>query len=289
MTVATQVMESAGHLSWFTQRSGNTNGLRPSRFPHTQQRRCRSVLVPGLARDIRVKFASTRDEWEQAFQLVADQYQARGYEEAGADCRFTSYHALPSTVVLVAKDGTRVVATLSLVPDNPLLGLPLENLYRTEIQELRRRGRRLFEGGSLAERGLGLREFIQVFTTLMQFAWQHQVGQGADTTVIAVNPRHRKFYTRLHGYLPLGPRRAYDKVHGHPAESYYLDPKLMAARVPEMHQRIFGQELPHDALVAPRMPRHLIYYFAARSSQTRLGAIDQILWNVDASGGPRRR
>lgn len=149
-------------------------------------------------------------------------------------------------------------------------------------------GRRLFETGSLADRNLGTREFVQVFLALMQLGWQHMTRRGADTTVIAVNPRHSTFHTRLHGFLPLGPRRAYDKVQGHPAEAFYLDPHLMAAHVPEMYQRMFGRELPAEALAAPRMPEHLIYYFAARSSQTQLATVQQILWTVKASGSPRR-
>lgn len=247
-----------------------------------------SVPVPGISRDIRVKIASTRDEWEQAFQLVADNYQTRGYEKAGADLRFTSYHALPESVVLVAKAGPKVVATLTLIQDNLLIGLPLEGLYRAEVQELRRQGRHIVEAGNLADRDLGTREFVQVFLALMQMGWQYALRNGADTTVVTVNPRHSNFYTRLHGFLPLGPRRAYDRVQGHPAEAFYLDSHLMAARVPEMHQRIFGRDLPPQALAAPLMPEHLIYYFAARSSQTRLPAVEQILWNVKSCGSPRR-
>jgi hypothetical protein len=190
--------------------------------------------------------------------------------------------------VLIAKSAGRVVATFTLVPDNTLLGLPLEQLYRTEVQELRHRGRRLVETGSLADRDLTTREFIHVFQGLMQLGWQYVVSRGADTTVIAVNPRHSQYYTRLHGFLPLGPRRAYDKVNGHPAEAFYVGPEMMAARVPETYQRIFGQPVPADTLVAPRLPPHLVYYFAAQSSQTSLGAVQQVLWNVEAHGSPRR-
>jgi hypothetical protein len=254
----------------------------------TRQRIFRSIPVPGVARNIEVKFASTRSEWEEAFHLVADNYRARGYEEASADCHFTSYHALPDTVVLVAKLGGQVVATMSVVPDNPLLGLPLEDLYRLEVQELRRQGRRLAETGSLAERGLTAREFRHVFTALMQLAWQHQMQKGNTTAVIAVNPRHSNFYTRVHGFLPLGPRRAYVRVQGHPAEGFFLDPLTMAVRAPDVHQKIFGVPLPAEVLVAPPMPEHLVYYFAARSSQTRLGMVEQIRWHTVACGSPRR-
>ena len=63
-----------------------------------------SIRVPGVARDIRVKIASERAEWRDAFQLVSCNYQARGYEEPFASkVRFTPYHALPDVVTLVAK------------------------------------------------------------------------------------------------------------------------------------------------------------------------------------------
>src|SRR5262249_58286565 len=104
-----------------------------------------TVPVPGIRRDIHVKIASTPWEWEQAFQLVADNYQARGYEAPGTDFRFTSYHALPDTMVLVARESDKVVATLSLVADNTLLGLPLENIYRAELNDLRRSGPAVYE------------------------------------------------------------------------------------------------------------------------------------------------
>src|SRR5689334_1568882 len=78
----------------------------------------RWVVIAGVGRQIRVKIASEREELEQAFRLLADRYKARGYESSDAgEFRFTPYHALRGTVTLVAKDGDRVVATLSLVPD----------------------------------------------------------------------------------------------------------------------------------------------------------------------------
>src|SRR6516164_7685911 len=102
-----------------------------------------SVRVPGISRDIQVKRASEPDEWEQAYQMVAANYKARGYEAPSPkQVRFTPYHALPDTVTFVAKYQGRVVATLSMVLDNSLLGLPIEAVYPDEIAELRLQGRR---------------------------------------------------------------------------------------------------------------------------------------------------
>src|SRR4051812_116170 len=63
-----------------------------------------SIEVPGLDRSIRVKIASELEELEGAFQLLAENYQARGYEKPSTKLfRFTPYHVLPGTVTLVAK------------------------------------------------------------------------------------------------------------------------------------------------------------------------------------------
>ena len=49
-----------------------------------------AVPVPGVRSDITVKIASEPEEWEQAFQLVAANYQERGYDDGvGKPFRFT--------------------------------------------------------------------------------------------------------------------------------------------------------------------------------------------------------
>jgi hypothetical protein len=166
------------------------------------------------------------------------------------------------------------------------LGLPLEGLYREEVRGLRRQGRRLFETGSLASRDLELREFVQVFQTLMHLGWQYMTGRGLDTTVIAVNPRHSAYYQRLCGFVSLGPRRAYDKVRGAPAEAFYLDPDLMRARAPAMHRRFFAAPLPKECLQAPRLPVELVRHFARHSSQTDPRTVEQLLWLREHAGWP---
>jgi hypothetical protein len=159
----------------------------------------RPVPVAGVSREICVKIATTRSEWEDAFRLVARTYRSRGYEpEDTHDLRFTPFHALPNTVTFVAKHGDEVVATLSLVLDNVLLGLPMEGLYGPEIAGLRGAGRRLVEVTSLADQNLSLREFTPVFLALMRVMSQYGIRQNADTWAITINPRHRLFYTR-HG------------------------------------------------------------------------------------------
>jgi hypothetical protein len=227
-----------------------------------------SFRVPGLARDIQVKIASELHEFKQAFELLASNYRARGYEAPGEKpYRFTSYHALPGTVTLVAVDHGRVVATLTLVPDSDLLGLPMESIYGREVARLRRQGFRPAEAICLADSGLSIREFVQVFKALIKLAMQYHARRSGDSWIITVNPRHSNFYQKVLGFVPLGPQRSYPTVQNHPAEAYLLTVASMAANAPQMYQEVFGEPLPESVLTAPRWSEEHVRYFGARSSQ----------------------
>jgi hypothetical protein len=233
--------------------------------------------------------ASERREWEDAFHLVAQNYRSRGYEPADAKgLRFTSFHALPDTVTFVASCERQIVATLSLVMDNVLLGLPMETIYGAELLALRRQGRRVVEVTNLADRELGIREFVPVFVSLMRLMAQYAVHEGADALVISVNPRHSNFYRKVLGFVPLGECRAYPIVQNHPAEGFLLDVPLLRCNSPQMYEQIFGEALPAPALAAPRMPVPLVRYFAGRSSQTNGREVNAILTFVENYGSPRR-
>jgi hypothetical protein len=247
-----------------------------------------SFRVPGLSRDIQVKIATEQEEFEEAFELLAANYRARGYEApSDQPYRFTPHHALPGTVTLVAKHEGHVVATLSLVPDNAILGLPMESIYGEEIEQLRREGRKLAEVVSLADEGLSLREFIQVFKALIKLEKQYHARQGGDSWVITVNPRHRGFYQKVLGFASLGERRSYPKVQDHPAEAYLLDLELMATNAPQMYQEVFGDELPESVLTAGRWSVDRVRYFGSRSTQVEAQAIEDLLASIEFPEGPK--
>ncbi len=247
------------------------------------------VAVPQTRRDIEVKIASTAEEWEEAFRLVARCYKARGYEPPHAgDLRFTPFHALPDTVVFVAKEQGRVVVTLSLVPDNVLLGLPMEDLYHDEIEQLRGEGRRIVEVTCLADHQFTPREFTPVFTMLMRFVAQYGSCHGATTWVITINPRHRIFYRRIMGFVPFGRQKAYAAVQNHPAEAYLLDQPLLKRNAPEMFGKLYGSRLPREALTSTPMPRHLARAFGRRSRHTDDATVARIHDYVTEHGSPRR-
>jgi hypothetical protein len=250
----------------------------------------RALPVAGLSRDIRVKIASERAEWKDAFQLVASNYQACGYEVADAGAvRFTPYHALPDTVTFVAKHEGNVLMTMSLVPDNTRLGLPLEAIFGEEVRALRRQRRRMGEVISLAAaKELGMREFHRVFVALIRLMKQYHVSHGGDTWVITVNPKHRDFYTKALGYVPVGPSRPYGAVQGAPAEAYLVDMPLLKAGAPKMYQQLFAEWLPGDALVAPRMLPHMVRYLGGQSSKDSQQKIREVFDLDHFFSSPRR-
>jgi hypothetical protein len=247
-----------------------------------------SLPVPGLPHDFQVKIASERAEWEEAFELVAANYRARGYLPADAQgLHFTPYHALPDTMTVVARRRGLVIATLSCVTDNCLLGVPLAKLFPEEIRSLRQSGRRLAEATCLADTDLGSREFMAVFRLLIRVSLQWHVRQGGDTAVIAVHPNHRNFYARMFGFAPLGPCRPYATVQGAPAEAFWLDWELMQANAPRAFEEMFREPLPAAALQPSPMPRSLIEEFDRRSHQRFGHLLPGIFDHVDRFGSPR--
>jgi hypothetical protein len=249
----------------------------------------RKINVPGVARDIQVKIASERSEWEQAFRLLAANYQARGYETPGAQpFRFSPHHILSETITLVAKHGDRVVATLSLVPDTMVLGLPMESIFSDEIDALRQQGRRLAEATCLADEGLTIPEFVRVFKALIKLGMQYHVSQGGDSWVISVNPRHRNFYQKVLGFVPVGSCREYPTVQGHPAEAFMLDVELMRMHAPEAYREVFGEAIPDHVLEAPTCSPDLIRFFSNRSSLTDRKQVEE-LFDIVENTGPVRR
>jgi hypothetical protein len=201
-----------------------------------------SFRVPGLTRDIQVTIATQHGEFAGANALLAAGDRARG-DDGPAD-RFAPDHALPGTVTLVAKHDERIVATLSLVPDTPALGLPMERSYGPEVARLRHEGRRMAEAIRLADAGLSIREFVRVFKALIGLAIAYHGGRGGDTWLITIDPRHRRFCQRVLGFASLGPPRSCPTAQDHPAEAYRLDLESLEANAPPMDREDSGTSCP---------------------------------------------
>lgn len=101
-----------------------------------------------LPSELIFKQAETEDEIRQAFRLVHDSYVELDYmDRTESELRFSIFHALATTIVLVAKIGDEVIGTISIVPDSAI-GLPSDTTW--DLSKYRQKGKMIAEVASLA-------------------------------------------------------------------------------------------------------------------------------------------
>ncbi len=159
-----------------------------------------------------LKFAETRDEIEQVFSLVYRIYRQKKFitDPKPHKMLYSVYSLLPETVHIVAKSYLSVISNLTQIFDTPEFGLPMDVIYKPELDALRGRGRKLTELSALATP----REhrWKNVFHYLVQVMYWYSIYKGVDDVCIAVNPRHVRYYKSIFPFENLGPVRHYPRV-----------------------------------------------------------------------------
>lgn len=200
-----------------------------------------------LENEVAYKVADQAWERAEAFRLVY-----RAYVEAGlmrphpAEMRVMPHHLLPTTATFVALRGSRVVATVSMVGDGRL-GLPLECAYPQEVELLRGPGTWLGEVSALASAAEPVSS-IEVVIGLMRLMAQFSRRHGVDHLLVAVHPRHGRFYRRCLGFKALGGERAYPAVDNRPAVALHLDLSRLEEDPPASYGLFFGKAIDDEQL-----------------------------------------
>ncbi len=178
-----------------------------------------------------VKIAETVNEYEQSFRLTHDVYLHMGYirkpQPYGLLCGIHSL--LPETVIFVVKlNGDDVVSTLTEIPDTEAFGLPMDAIYKRELDALRNKGRRIAELSALVispnYRGKNL------FMPLVQAMYQYSRRWGVDDLCITVNPKHINFYKHILLFEDFGSERHYPRVNA-PAVALRVNMHHIAERL----------------------------------------------------------
>jgi len=199
-----------------------------------------------------VRPAASREELEQAFRLVYQSYLDRGYiEESPHRIRLSVFNAFPTSVTFVSVLRGTVVATISLVLDTPV-GLPMDEIYHDELQQLRSAGRRLIEVTMLADRRRELHRALPMLLELMKrvFDYATLVAQANDLC-ITVNPRHETYYESFLLFKPLGGLKSYPSVRNNPALAKRLNLDHVREQCEgneELIQRFFTDRTPLSVL-----------------------------------------
>lgn len=188
------------------------------------ERRFRAAGILDVGCDLNIRAAGSRDELEQAYRLVYLSYLHRDYiQESPAQLRLSLFNALPETATFVADLRGEIIATVTLVPDSPV-GLPMDEIYRHQIQALRDQGRRLAEVTMLADRRHEMRRALPVVLLLMKRVFDYStLVLKANDLCITINPRHEAYYQRFLLFQQLGGLKSYPSVRNNPALAERLD------------------------------------------------------------------
>ncbi len=139
------------------------------------------------------------EERASAFRLVYNSYLESGLGKPNSyGMRITPYHLLPTTEIFIASL-RRAIFTVSLINDGGL-GLPMEIVYGDEVARRRELGLAVSEASCLADRRSWFRGFFPVFVGITRLMAQYAKRRGLDELLVAVRPKHARFYRR---YLDL--------------------------------------------------------------------------------------
>ncbi|HEX7448222.1 MAG TPA: hypothetical protein VF306_11785, partial [Pirellulales bacterium] len=104
------------------------------------------------------------------------------------------------------------------------------------------------EVSSLADRRRHLSRSLPLFVQLMRLMVQSARQQGIRQLLVAVHPRHSRFYKRFLSFEPLGDEKSYPLVRNNPAVALLLDFDKLDRVRPVNYETFFGAPLPAEQL-----------------------------------------
>ncbi len=208
------------------------------------------VAIASPRRRLEISLAQSRSELIGAFQILYNAYVRAGLvNENPHQVRLTPFHLLPSTEVIIAKLVDTVTSTLTLVADGDS-GLPMDDMYGSDLDCIRQSGLRIAEIGCLADRRHSPIRFIKVFGELARLVVQVARNRGIGALVVATHPRHAGFYTRSFGFVQFGDVKQCPYVKGNPAVGMMLN--FGRIRETALHECLFGN--PYEERLLSREP-----------------------------------
>jgi hypothetical protein len=192
-----------------------------------------------------IKFAENRDEMAQSFALVYEQYLASGYisQPIPSKLHLSIYNFLPETCVLIFRTYLTVISTLTQIFDSEQFGLPMDALYRPELDALREQGRTITELSALATPSET--RWCNLMTFLSKTMFEYSRLKNVTDICIMVNPKHVNFYKTMFLFTDFGPERFYEDV-GAPAVALRIDMDNIEENVQEQYKNFEVEENLHS-------------------------------------------
>jgi len=178
----------------------------------------------------------------KAYEYVNNIYCREGYTTSESGNLWLSiFDALPDTTTLVAEDKNGDISGALTIVFDSSIGLPSDELYKNQIDRLRRRGRKISEiisFGINSKKKDSIKILAGLFYCAYLLSWR---AQKQNDFVIAVNPRHEKLYCGKLLFTRIGPLKQYSRVNGAPA--VLLNLPLSLPRKLKEKQRLFPLSL----------------------------------------------
>jgi hypothetical protein len=181
-------------------------------------------------KSVEYRVARTRAELESVYRIVYTEYLKQGYIHPNdVEMHYSLHNLLPSTTTFVALADDQVITTATVIPDSPL-GIPMDELYKKEVDTLR--GQKICEISMLtnssalfsgqASMMLNAKKMFLVFYLFKHMLDYIREYLHLDYICIAINPKHKTTYESLF-FKDLGGLKNYDKVNGAPAVAKALN------------------------------------------------------------------
>jgi hypothetical protein len=170
------------------------------------------------------KVAQDISEFESAYRLVHDEYVRCGYMDPNQiGMRFGVHNFLPESTTFIGSCDGLIALTISLFQDTDI-GLPMDSIFKEEIDRFRSQGRKVAEVGALAShpKFRNGNQNIPMYGDKIAYLYARDHLE-VDDLVIAVNPRHEWIYQHILLLEKIGERSSYDYVNGAAAVGYRLD------------------------------------------------------------------
>jgi len=157
----------------------------------------------GIERAFKIRLGNRPGPRGEARAIVERRYARRGY-------RLPADKRDPYLFTFLAYDDGQIVGTVGVRLDSDG-GLHADELYRTEVDLLRREGYRVCEFTRLALDSAFASK--PVLAALFHSAYLYAaVINGYSHAVIEVNPRHMTYYVKVLGFHSIGPERLNRRV-----------------------------------------------------------------------------
>jgi hypothetical protein len=174
----------------------------------------------------KIRFAQHDDVFHNASMLVQKRYAWRGFPKV----QLKKY---PNRITILSYLQERVVGTITVGYDSDE-GMLADELYKTEIDDLRAQGRRVGELSKLAvDENIGSK---QLLASLIHIAYIYGTLHECTDAVIEIVPHHKAFYEKMLGFKQVGTERLNTRVN-FPVVLMHLDLTYMQRKIEELGGR----------------------------------------------------